>query len=150
MGAKVCASSLCANFTREGFRLIPLHIPIMVYIGLMARTATTADVFNAVGDHCRRDILDVIARDEATVGEIVDRLGLGQPQVSKHLKVLRDVGVVRCRVTGRQRFYRVHPPALAPMQMWLAGLTAAVNERYDRLDDYLAELQTHPTTETEQ
>ncbi len=71
------------------------------------------------------------------VGEIVDRLDLGQPQVSKHLKVLRQVGLVRCRSEGRHRLYRVHGPALQPLQTWLTRLTAGVNEHYDRLDDYL-------------
>lgn len=103
--------------------------------------ATTSDVFNAVGDPCRRDILDVLARNEATVGEVVDELRLNQPQVSKHLKVLRDVGVVRCRAEGRRRVYRVHGPALAPLQHWIDRLTVTVNDHYDRLDDYLDGLQ---------
>jgi len=92
----------------------------------MARAATTRDVFNALGDGCRRDILDVIATGEATVGDIVDRLGLAQPQVSKHLKVLRAVDVVRCRSVGRHRVYSVHGPALQPLQTWLERLTTAV------------------------
>jgi DNA-binding transcriptional ArsR family regulator len=115
----------------------------------MARAATTTDVFNALGDAVRRDILDAIAGREVKVSDIVEGLGLGQPQVSKHLKVLRDVGVVHCRTAGRHRFYRVHGPSLAPLQTWLTRLTTAVNEHYDRLDDYLVELQTQqPTTTT--
>ena len=115
----------------------------------MARVATTTDVFNAMGDGCRRQILDALSHGEAAVGDIVDQLGLGQPQVSKHLKVLREVGLVRCRSHGRQRLYRVHGPALRPLQTWLAQLTADVNEHYDRLDDYLVEMQrTTPTPPT--
>jgi len=78
---------------------------------------------------------------EAGVGEIVARLHLGQPQVSKHLNVLRQVGLVRCRRDGRHRVYRVDAIGLRPLQTWLAKLTADVNEHYDRLDDYLAEIQ---------
>lgn len=107
----------------------------------MARAATTTDAFNALGDVCRRQILEALSTGEADVGEIVDRLDLAQPQVSKHLRVLRDVGLVRCRSEGRRRMYRVHPPALQPVQTWLATLTAGINEHYDRLDDYLVEMQ---------
>lgn len=107
----------------------------------MARAATTTDVFNAVGDESRRGILDALATGEASVGDLVARLGVAQPHVSKHLKVLRDVDLVRCRTVGRQRLYRVHRPGLAPLQSWLTELTTAVNEHYDRLDDYLHELQ---------
>src|SRR4051794_29000633 len=107
----------------------------------MARQATTADVFNAVGDACRRDILDALADGESTVGDLVSRLGLTQPQASKHLRVLRDVDLVRCRTLGRSRVYRVHGPAFAPLQTWLRRLTDSINEHYDRLDDYLDHLQ---------
>lgn len=104
---------------------------------------TTADVFNAVGDPGRRRILALLATREATVGEVVEGLGLTQPQVSKHLTVLRDVGLVRCRADGRRRVYRVQAAALAPLRSWLDELTESVNAHYDRLDDYLAELQDH-------
>ena len=107
----------------------------------MARVATTTDVFNAMGDGNRRQILEALSHGEAAVGDIVGRLGLGQPQVSKHLKVLREVDLVRCRNAGRHRLYRVHAPALRPLQTWLARLTADINEHYDRLDDYLVEMQ---------
>jgi DNA-binding transcriptional ArsR family regulator len=107
----------------------------------MARAATTTDVFNALGDGSRRQILEALSMGEAGVGEIVDRLHLGQPQVSKHLNVLRQVGLVRCRREGRHRVYRVDAIGLQPLQTWLARLTADVNEHYDRLDDYLAEIQ---------
>ncbi len=107
----------------------------------MSRAATTADVFNAVGDDARRELLDALATGEATVGELVERLGRDQPQVSKHLRVLREVDLVRCRNAGRHRLYRVHRPGLAPLQHWLGHLTTTVNEHYDRLDDYLHDLQ---------
>ena len=107
----------------------------------MARTATTADVFNAIAEQHRRDILDVLVDREVAVGELVDELDLEQPAVSKHLKVLRAVDLVRCRNDGRRRLYRLNGPALEPVQHWLERYTAAVNEHYDRLDDYLATLQ---------
>jgi len=107
----------------------------------MARTATTADVFNAVAEERRRQILDVLRAGEITVGELVDRLGIAQPLVSKHLAVLRAVDLVRSRADGRARRYRVNGPALRPLQAWLAPYEALVNARYDRLDDHLAELQ---------
>lgn len=115
----------------------------------MARAATTADVFNALGDRSRRSILESLAAHEASVGDLADRLQLAQPQVSKHLKVLRDVDLVRCRTHGRQRVYRVHGPALAPLQTWITRLTQTVNEQYDRLDDYLQELQRSGGTTTD-
>lgn len=116
----------------------------------MARLAATADAFNAVGDPTRRAILRALAGGEATVGELVEELALPQPQVSKHLRVLREVDLVRCRAEGRHRRYRVHRPALHPVEAWLAELTRTVNERYDRLDDHLAALQAapdHPPTD---
>ena len=125
------------------------YADIGMYCVGMARVATTTDVFNAMGDGSRRHILDALSHGEAAVGDIVDQLGLGQPQVSKHLKVLREVGLVRCRNAGRHRLYRVHGPALRPLQTWLARLTADVNEHYDRLDDFLVEMQrTTPTPPT--
>jgi DNA-binding transcriptional ArsR family regulator len=115
----------------------------------MPRAATTSDVFNAVGDASRRSLLDALATGDATVGELVDRLELPQPVVSKHLRVLRDVGLVRCRTHGRHRTYRVDPAALAPLHTWLQRLTVAVNDHYDRLDSYLDDLQRHPEKETQ-
>jgi DNA-binding transcriptional ArsR family regulator len=107
----------------------------------MARTATTADVFNAIAEQHRRDILDVLVDREVAVGELVEELRLEQTAVSKHLKVLRTVDLVRSRTDGRRRLYRLNGPALEPVQHWLERYTAAVNEHYDRLDDYLATLQ---------
>jgi DNA-binding transcriptional ArsR family regulator len=107
----------------------------------MARAATTTDVFNAIAEAHRREILDVLVDGEASVGELVERLELAQPQVSKHLKVLAEVGLVRVRAAGRSRLYRLEAPALAPLQRWLSTYEQLINARYDRLDDYLAELQ---------
>jgi DNA-binding transcriptional ArsR family regulator len=107
----------------------------------MARTPTTADAFNAVSDASRRDLLDALGDGEATVGELVDRLGLRQPQVSKHLGVLRTVGLVSVRADGRHRWYRVNGPALKPVHDWVGAFERTWNTRLDRLDDVLAELQ---------
>jgi DNA-binding transcriptional ArsR family regulator len=106
----------------------------------MARTPTTTDAFNAVAEESRRQLLDALGTREATVGELVDRLGLTQPQVSKHLGVLRAVGVVLVRVDGRHRWYRVNGPALRPIHDWVRTFERTWNERLDRLDDLLVEL----------
>ena len=108
----------------------------------MARTPTTADAFNAVAEASRRELLDVLGTGEATVGELVDRLGLSQPQVSKHLGVLRAVGLVLVRVDGRHRWYRVNGPALKPIHDWVGSFERTWNRRLDRLDDLLVELRT--------
>src|SRR5215207_6263601 len=107
----------------------------------MARTATTTDAFNAVAEASRRDLLDAIGTEEVTVGELVDRLGLSQPQVSKHLAVLRTVGLVLVRVDGRRRWYRVNGAALQPIHEWVRTFERTWNIRLDRLDDLLVELQ---------
>ena len=108
----------------------------------MARTPTTSDAFNAVAEASRRDLLDALGTGEATVGELVDRLGLTQPQVSKHLAVLREVGLVLVRAEGRHRWYRVNGPALKPIHDWVRTFERSWNVRLDQLDDLLAELQT--------
>jgi DNA-binding transcriptional ArsR family regulator len=107
----------------------------------MARTATTTDAFNAVAESSRRELLDAIGDGEATVGELVDRLGLSQPQVSKHLAVLRAVDLVSVRADGRRRWYRVNGSALKPVHDWVRTFERTWNARLDRLDDLLAELQ---------
>ncbi len=112
----------------------------------MARSATTADVFNAVAESARRDILDVLARGEAPVGEIVARSGFTQPQVSKHLKVLREVDLVRCRVDGRHHIYRVNARALKPLHRWIKQYERLWNTRYDQLDNLIAEVQKGKTS----
>lgn len=116
-------------------------MPISAYDCAMSRAATTADAFNAIAESSRRDILGALAGGEVAVGDLVERLHLTQPQVSKHLGVLRAVDLVRCRTVGRQRLYRVNGPALKPIHDWLRAFEGLWNERLDRLDDYLAELQ---------
>jgi DNA-binding transcriptional ArsR family regulator len=111
-------------------------------ISVVARTATTTDAFNAVAEASRRHLLDALGDGEATVGELVDRLGMTQPQVSKHLGVLRAVGLVVVRAEGRHRRYRVNGPALKPIHDWVRTFERTWNTRLDRLDDLLAELQT--------
>jgi DNA-binding transcriptional ArsR family regulator len=107
----------------------------------MARTATTADAFNAVSDEGRRRLLDALADGEATVSDLVERLGMSQPQVSKHLGVLRAVDLVTVRVDGRYRWYGINGPALKPVHDWVRNFERTWNDRLDRLDDVLAELQ---------
>jgi DNA-binding transcriptional ArsR family regulator len=107
----------------------------------MARAATTSDVFNAVADVHRRDILDVLIAGEKPVGTIVNDLSMSQPQVSKHLRVLSEVGLVSCRAEGRRRLYRLEPARLRPVHEWLTRYEQAWNDRLDRMDDYLQELQ---------
>ena len=107
----------------------------------MARSATTSDVFNAIGDANRREILDVLIGGEKAVGAIVDDVSLSQPQVSKHLRVLSEVGLVSCRAEGRHRLYRLEPAHLRPLHDWLSRYEQAWSERMDRMDDYLKDLQ---------
>jgi DNA-binding transcriptional ArsR family regulator len=103
----------------------------------VARTPTTTDAFNAVAEVRRRALLDALGTEEATVGDLVDRLGLSQPQVSKHLAVLRAVALVSVRVDGRRRWYRVNGPALQPVFEWVRNFESTWNNRLDRLDDVL-------------
>ena len=107
----------------------------------MARSPATADVFNAIAEPRRRDILDALIAGEKPVGTIVDDLSLSQPQVSKHLRVLSEVGLVSCRPDGRRRLYSLDPARLQPMHEWLAKYEQALNERLDRMGHYLKELQ---------
>jgi DNA-binding transcriptional ArsR family regulator len=98
-------------------------------------------VFNAVADVHRREILDALITGEKPVGAIVNDLSMSQPQVSKHLRVLSEVGLVSCRAEGRRRLYRLEPARLRPMHEWLTRYEQAWNDRLDRMDDYLQELQ---------
>jgi DNA-binding transcriptional ArsR family regulator len=107
----------------------------------MARAATTADAFNAVAEPRRRQILDVLAGGERPVNDLVDVLGLAQPQVSKHLRVLRAVGAVDVREEGRQRMYRLNGRALKPIHDWVSGYERFWAERFDRLDVVLEDLK---------
>ena len=107
----------------------------------MARAATTTDVFNAIAEPQRRAILDVLAGGERLVGELVDALGLAQPQVSKHLRVLREVGAVDARDDGRRRLYRLNGQALKPIYDWVKNYESFWSERFDLMDTVLEELK---------
>ena len=106
----------------------------------MARAATTADAFNAVAEARRRQILDVLASGERPVNDLVVQLGLAQPQVSKHLRVLREVGAVEVRESGRQRLYRLNGNALKPIHDWVKEYERTWSERFDQLDVVLEDL----------
>ncbi len=107
----------------------------------MARAATTADAFNAVAEPRRREILDLLADGERSVSDIVAQLPVSQPQVSKHLKVLKEVGLVKSSSSGRHRLYALEPLALKPLHDWLQNYEHMWNQRLDRLDGYLEEIQ---------
>jgi DNA-binding transcriptional ArsR family regulator len=107
----------------------------------MARAAAASDVFNAISETHRREILDALMAGERPVGELVAELRLAQPQVSKHLRVLSDAGLVTCRADGRRRLYRVDHEHLRPLHDWLEKYEEFWNRRLDRLDDYLSDLQ---------
>ena len=107
----------------------------------MARAATTTDAFNAVAEPRRRQILDVLAGGERSVNDIVAELDLGQPQVSKHLRVLRAVGLVDVRDEGRQRIYRLNGDPLKPIHDWVKSYELSWTQRFDRLDVVLEELK---------
>jgi DNA-binding transcriptional ArsR family regulator len=107
----------------------------------MARAATTADAFNAVAEPRRRRILDALAGGERSVGELVELLGLAQPQVSKHLRVLREVGAVDVRSEGRQRLYRLNSQALKPIHDWVKNYERLWSARFDGLETVLEELK---------
>src|SRR3712207_169044 len=107
----------------------------------MARAATTTDAFNAVAEPRRRQILDVLAAGERPVNDLVTMLGLAQPQVSKHLRVLREVGAVDVRDEGRQRLYRLNGHALKPIHDWVKAYERSWSDRFDRLDVVLEDLK---------
>jgi DNA-binding transcriptional ArsR family regulator len=107
----------------------------------MARAATTTDAFNAVAEPRRREILDVLSDGERPVNDLVTELGLAQPQVSKHLRVLREVGLVEVRGEGRQRMYRLNSEPLRPIHEWVRRFERSWNERFEALDDVLEELK---------
>jgi DNA-binding transcriptional ArsR family regulator len=107
----------------------------------VARAATTADAFNAIAEPRRRQILDVLARGERPVNDLVRELDLAQPQVSKHLRVLREVGAVDVRGDGRQRVYRLNGQALRPIHDWVKDFEQTWSERFDQLDAVLDELK---------
>jgi DNA-binding transcriptional ArsR family regulator len=107
----------------------------------VARAPTTSDAFNAVAEPRRREILDVLATGERTVNDLVETVGIAQPQVSKHLRVLREVGVVEVREDGRHRLYRLNAGALRPIHEWVKGYEQLWADRFEQLDAVLEELK---------
>lgn len=107
----------------------------------MARAATTSDAFNAVAEPRRRALVAALAGGERPVNALVEELGLAQPQVSKHLRVLREVGVVAVREDGRRRLYRLNAAALRPIHDWVKEYERLWSERFDGIDAVLEELK---------
>jgi DNA-binding transcriptional ArsR family regulator len=121
---------------------VPLtYNDIGIYDARVARAATTADAFNAVAEPRRRAILDALGERERPVNDLVDALGMSQPQMSKHLRVLREVGAVQVREDGRQRLYRLNGHALKPIHDWVKNYERSWSERFDQLDAVLEELK---------
>lgn len=112
-----------------------------IRLPLVARAATTSDAFNAVAEPRRRAILDALAGSERSVNELVELLELAQPQVSKHLRVLREVGAVEVRDVGRQRLYRLNGQALKPIHDWVSNYERLWSDRFDELDVVLRDLR---------
>jgi DNA-binding transcriptional ArsR family regulator len=108
---------------------------------VMARTPTTFDPFNAVAEPKRRQVLETLSRQELSVNEIVKKLGWTQPMVSKHLRVLKQVGLVSERRVGRQRLYRVNAERLKPIYEWVAPFERYWSESFERLDEILEEMK---------
>ena len=106
----------------------------------MARASTTSDVFNAIAEPQRRDILALLRAGERPVTQVAQALGMTQPRASKHLRVLREVGLVGDRRAGRQRLYALDARGLRPVHEWTGGFERSWNERFDRLDAYVQEL----------
>jgi len=107
----------------------------------MARAPTTADAFNAIAEPHRRNLLLLLRENESPVGELADVLGLNQPSVSKHLRVLREVGLVYVRRAGRQRLYGLDARGLRPIHEWTGGFEQFWAESFDRLDEYVKGLK---------
>ncbi len=107
----------------------------------MARAATTSDVFNAIAEPQRRKILVLLRAGERSVSELAQELGMTQPGASKHLRVLREVGLVRDRQAGKQRLYRLDAGGLRPVHEWAGGFEQFWNESFDRLDAYVQDLK---------
>jgi len=116
-------------------------MPISVYDNHMARAATTSDVFNAIAEPQRREILMLLREGEQPVTELAQKLRLTQPGASKHLRVLREVGLVRDRKSGKQRLYGLHARGLRPVHEWTGGFERFWNESFDRLDAYVQDLK---------
>ena len=107
----------------------------------MARAATTSDVFNAIAEPQRRDLLMLLRAGERPVTELAHELGMSQPGASKHLRVLREVGLERDRTAGKQRLYSLDARKLRPIHEWAGGFERFWNESFDRLDTYVQDLK---------
>ena len=117
----------------------------------VARAATTSDAFNAIAEPQRRDILVLLRGGERPVTELARDLGMSQPRASKHLRVLREVGLVRVREVGKQRLYGLDARGLRPVHEWVGGFERFWNESFDRLDTYVQHLkQTRQQTRQEE
>ncbi|MCW2579392.1 MAG: regulatory protein ArsR [Blastococcus sp.] len=122
-------------------------MPIWEYDSGMARAATTTDVFNAIAEQQRRDILVLLRAGEGSVTDLAHELGMTQPGASKHLRVLREVGLVRDRTAGKHRLYGLDAGGLQPVHAWTGGFEQYWNASFDRLDAYVRHLGRTPTTE---
>src|SRR3954467_9107687 len=116
-------------------------MPIWAYDGDMSRAATTSDAFNAIAEPQRRQILVLVRAGERPVTELAQELGMSQPQASKHLRVLREVGLVRVRGAGKQRLYGLDARGLRPLHEWLGGFERFWSESFERLDEYVRDLK---------
>jgi DNA-binding transcriptional ArsR family regulator len=110
-------------------------------MGSVARAATTSDAFNAIAEPQRRDILALLRGREWPVGDLARELGISQPRASKHLRVLREVGLVRVRESGKQRLYGLDARGLRPIHEWVGGFEQFWNESFGRLDAYVQDLR---------
>jgi DNA-binding transcriptional ArsR family regulator len=107
----------------------------------MARASTTSDVFNAIAEPQRRQILTLLRDGERPVNDVAQALRIAQPRASKHLRVLREVGLVRVRGDGKQRVYAIEARGLKPIHEWTGGFEEFWNQSFDRLDQYVQDLQ---------
>ncbi|HEX3235299.1 MAG TPA: metalloregulator ArsR/SmtB family transcription factor [Gemmatimonadales bacterium] len=111
----------------------------------MARAATTSDTFNAIAEPQRRRILTLLRDGERSVNELAGALDVTQPRTSKHLRVLREVGLVTVRGAGQQRLYTLNAKGLEPIHAWVGGFEQFWNESFDRLNAYVKALQERET-----
>ena len=129
------------HLTRPAWFLRLERMLIWVYNCAMARAATTSDVFNAIAEPQRREILMLLRAGERPVTELAQELRMTQPGASKHLRVLREVGLVRDRKVGKQRLYSLDARGLRPVHKWTGGFERFWNESFDRLDEYVQDLK---------